>query len=74
MSVYKLDSIEDGIAAVESPEGLMLYFDASRLPEGAKSGDCFRLYEEKFIPDEDEAALRRKENSKLLEGIMNKKI
>lgn len=73
MELYKLDSIEDGIAAMEAPDGMMLYFSANRLPEGSNSGDCFTLENGDFIFRKEETEDRRKAISGLLESLINKK-
>lgn len=73
MEVYKLDSIEDGIAAVESPDGMMLYFKMERLPESAKEGDCFTLENGCFVFQKDETEKRRTSVSDLLDALVNKK-
>lgn len=73
MEIYKLDSIEDGIAAMENPDGMMLYFSPDRLPEGSKSGDCFTLENGVFVLQKEETENRRTVISDLLEGLMSKK-
>ncbi|MBQ7875522.1 MAG: DUF3006 domain-containing protein [Oscillospiraceae bacterium] len=73
MEIYKLDSIEEGVAAMESPEGLMLYFSAERLPENSKTGDCFTLENKRFVFQKEETEKRRAAISVLLDGLMNKK-
>lgn len=73
VEIYKLDGIEDGIAAMESPEGMMLYFGAEHLPEKAASGDCFTLENGAFVLQREETEKRRTAISDLLEGLVNKK-
>ncbi len=71
--IYKLDRIEEGIAAVENSDGAMLYVSASRLPENSKSGDCFTFEKGRFFPDPEETEKRRKKIKAALDGIINKK-
>ena len=71
--LFKLDSIEEGIAAIENPEGMMIYFSSERLPEGAKSGDCFTFEDGIFVFQKDETENRRKVVSDLLDELINKK-
>ena len=59
MEVYKLDRIEEGIAAVENTDGAMLFVSASRLPENAKDGA--------------ETEFRKKVIKGLLDDLINKK-
>lgn len=73
MELYKLDCIEDGIAAMEDPDGMMLYFSSNRLPKGAKSGDCFAFENGIFVLQKEETEKRRAEISGLLEELLNKK-
>ena len=72
MEVYKIDSIEDGIAAVEDPNGLMLYFSAERLPEGAKEGDCLSLEDGVFSVKQEETENRRAALKSLLDSLVKK--
>ena len=73
MEVYKLDSIEEGIAAVENSDGAMLYVSASRLPENAKSGDCLTFEKGRFYLAPEETEFRRKEIKKLIDNLLDKK-
>ncbi len=70
---YKIDSIEDGIAAVETPEGAMLYLKASRLPQGAKAGDLLSLENGVFKVISAETAARKEEIFTALENTLTKK-
>ena len=71
MEIYKLDSIEDGIAALECPDGSVIYINPSRLPCEANEGDCFGLSEEGFVFLEEETENRRKRISSLLDSIIS---
>ena len=72
MEIYKLDRIEDNIATIEDPEGNMISVSAENLPEDAKSGDCFTLEGECFIPAQAETEKRRSEIKSLLGGLLSK--
>ena len=72
MDIYKLDRIEEGIASVENPDGVMLYVSASRFPEGTKSGDCFAFEKGYFIFLPEETEKRRSETASLLLNIVKK--
>ncbi len=72
MEIYKLDSIEDGVAAIESPDKMMLYIKAEKLPENAKEGDCFTLEGEGFVMVKNETNLRKNEISSLIDSIITK--
>lgn len=71
MEIYKLDSIEDKIAALECPDGSVIYMNPARLPENAKEGDCFALSDEGFVFLEEETENRRKKISSLLDSIIS---
>ena len=71
--IYKLDRIEDGIAAIEKPDGDFIDIDASSLPENAKSGDCFTFEDGFFNPVKEETEKRRSLISSLLDEMVTKK-
>ncbi|MBR3953602.1 MAG: DUF3006 domain-containing protein [Oscillospiraceae bacterium] len=71
--IYKLDRIEDGIAAIETPNGRIEHQKAEVLPKGAKSGDCFTFENGRFIPAKTETEKRRKLISSLLDEIIAEK-
>ena len=73
MELYRLDRIEGGIATVENTDGAMLYVSASRLPEGAKSGDSFTFEKGNFIPAPEVSEKRRTEIKSLLSKIIAEK-
>ena len=73
MDIYILDRIEDGIAAIQNSDKAMLYVSASRLPENAKSGDCFTFEKGTFYPAPDETEKRRRKIKGLLDKIIAKK-
>jgi hypothetical protein len=73
MEIYILDRIENGVAAIENSDKAMMYVSASRLPEGAKSGDCFTFEKGCFFFDPEETEKRRKEIKNLLDEIITKK-
>lgn len=72
MDIYKLDRIEEGIAAVENPDGVMLYVSAARFPKDAKSGDCFTFEKGSFFLCQIESEKRRKAIASLLDDIVEK--
>lgn len=71
--IYKLDRIEDGIAAIENSDGAMLYVSSARLPENSKSGDCFTFEKGNFFYDPEETEKRRKKTADFLNEIINNK-
>ena len=73
MDIYILDRIEEGIAAIQNSDKAMLYVSASRLPENAKSGDCFTFEKGTFYPAPDETEKRRRKIKGLLDEIIAKK-
>lgn len=73
MEIYILDRIENGIAAIENSDKAMMYVSASRLPEGAKSGDCFTFEKGKFFPAPEISKKRRTEIKNLLDKIVSEK-
>ena len=73
MDIYVLDRIEDGIAAVENSDKAMLFVSASRLPENAKSGDCFTFEKGTFYPAPEETEKRRAKIKGILDEIITKK-
>lgn len=72
MEIYRLDSIEDGIAAVENPDGAMLYIPANRLPDNSKSGDCLTFENGSFQIAPEETEFRRTLIKGLLDNLINK--
>ena len=70
--IYKLDRIEEGIAAVENSDGAILYVSKSRLPENSKSGDCFTFEKGRFFFDYEETEKRRRKIKEVLDGIIIK--
>lgn len=68
--IYVLDRIEGGIAAIENSDKAMLYVSSSRLPEDAKSGDCFYFEKGLFISAPEETEKRRKEIKNILDEIV----
>lgn len=72
--IYKLDRIENGIAAVENPDGATLYVSAGRFPENSRSGDCFSFQKGCFIFEKEETEKRRKKIQNLLDEIMAKNV
>lgn len=70
--IYKLDRIEEGIAAVENSDRAILYVSASRLPENSKSGDCFTFEKGRFYFDPEETEKQRGKIKVLLDEIINK--
>lgn len=72
MDIYKLDRIEEGIASVENPDGVMLYVSAARFPKGAKSGDCFAFEKGSFVFLPDETEKFRSKTASLLSDIIKK--
>ena len=70
--IYKLDSIEDGIAAVEDPFGGMIYIKAERLPENSHAGDCFVLENGEFVFLLEETESRKARISSLLDKLVKK--
>ena len=73
MEIYKLDRIEDGIAAVENTDGAMLFVSASRLPENAKDGNCLTFEKGRFYLAPAETDFRKKVIKGLLDDLINKK-
>ena len=73
MEIYILDRIENGVAAIENSDKAMMYVSASRLPEGAKSGDCFTFEKGNFIPAPEVSEKRRTEINSLLSKIIAEK-
>ncbi len=71
--IYRLDSIEEGIAAMESSKGIMFYFSANTLPPKAKEGDCFDFKNGNFFFNCDETEKRKNEISDLLDSVITKK-
>ncbi len=73
MEVYRLDRIEDGIAAVENSDGAMLFVSASRLPPNAKDGDCLTFEKGLFHLAPEETKFRKKVIKDLLDSLIDKK-
>lgn len=72
METYKLDRIEEGFAVLECPFGKMISVKAKKLPEEAKSGDCFVLEDEGFVFSKEETEKRRSETAALLDSLVKK--
>lgn len=73
MEIYILDRIENGVAAIENSDKAMMYVSAGRLPEGAKSGDCFTFEKGSFFPAPEVTEKRRAEIKGLLDKIIAEK-
>ena len=73
MELYRLDRIEGGIATVENTDGAMLYVSASRLPEGAKDGDCLTFEKGRFYLAPAETEFRKKVIKGLLDNLISEK-
>lgn len=73
LEIYRLDRIEEGIAAVENSDGAMLFVSASRLPENSKSGDCLTFEKGRFYLAPEETEFRRKTIKNLLDDLIDKK-
>ncbi len=72
MELYILDRIEDGIAAVETPDKIMMYINADKLPPNSRTGDCFTLESGEFIKSETATKERKSEISSLINSIITK--
>lgn len=70
MDIYVLDRIEGGIAAIENSDKAMLYVSSGRLPEDAKSGDCFFFEKGNFVFAPEETKKRRNGIKNLLDEIV----
>ena len=73
MEVYKLDRIEEGIAAVENTDGAMLFVSASRLPEDAKDGDCLTFEKGRFYLAPEKTKFIRKNVKNILDNLISEK-
>ena len=73
MEIYKLDRIEEGIAAVENSDGAMLFVSKSRLPENAKEGDCLTFEKGRFHLAPAETEFRKKVIKGLLDDLISEK-
>ena len=69
MKRYIIDRIEDGAAVCEDENGGHETFDASRMPPGAREGDCLTLCDGEggiFVADAGETRRRREYMRELL--------
>ena len=73
MEIYRLDRIEEGIAAVENSDGAMLYVSASRLPENSRDGICLTFEKGRFHLAPEETKFRKKTIKGLLDDLIDKK-
>ena len=73
LDIYRVDSIEEGIATVENSDGAMLHVSASRLPENSKSGDCLTFEKGRFYLAPEKTKFTRKNVKNILDNLISEK-
>lgn len=70
MSRVIIDRIEGDTAVCELPGREMRRIPLSRLPEGAREGDCLRAVGEGYVIDREETARRRRDAADRLRRLL----
>lgn len=74
MSSWSIDRIEEGWAVCEGPDDAVIRLEVSRLPAGAREGDCLFLDGDgRWQVDEQLTRQRREETAKRLRALFGKK-